>query len=262
MAIIGISGKKQTGKDTVANIIQYLSDDQVDKEETKFSEWLDHSRSIRYIKKSPWEVHRWADGVKDCVCIMIGCSREQLEDGDFKMRPLGEEWWYWIMYKEKYPYREYYESDFKYKSIEIQNKLIKHNLVMPTPRDFLQLVGTEGGRYLLHPNIWVNSLMNKYKKTTRKFGEFHDGDSMMAKLYPLWLVPDTRFVNEAKAIKEAGGIVIRIESNRADLTDKHASETALDDYKDFDYVVKCDGDMNDLAELIKPIYYEYEEKIK
>ena len=62
--IIGISGKALSGKDTVANIIQWL----ILKEEKD------------------------ADKLKDMVCLLLGCTREQLEDPKFKESTLGEEW--------------------------------------------------------------------------------------------------------------------------------------------------------------------------
>ncbi|WNN93672.1 deoxynucleoside monophosphate kinase [Arthrobacter phage CallinAllBarbz] len=41
---------------------------------------------------------------------------------------------------------------------------------------------------------------------------------------------DVRFPNEADAIKERGGIIVRIERRGIDDGDSHASETAMDDY--------------------------------
>ena len=48
-------------------------------------------------------------------------------------------------------------------------------------------------------------------------------------------MPDVRFPNEAKAIKKAGGKVIRF--TRSPHDDVHASETALQDYDGFDCVI-------------------------
>tara|TARA_R100001244_G_scaffold120565_1_gene90177 strand:- start:2776 stop:3039 length:264 start_codon:yes stop_codon:yes gene_type:complete len=51
----------------------------------------------------------------------------------------------------------------------------------------------------------------------------------------LAIVPDVRFPNEADAIKQAGGKVIRL--TRSPHDDQHESETALDDYEGFDHVL-------------------------
>ena len=60
-----------------------------------------------------------------------------------------------------------------------------------TVRDFLQKLGTDAMRMGLHDNVWVNALMVDY--TPDK-----DGD------LPSWIITDTRFPNEAQAIKDKG----------------------------------------------------------
>lgn len=65
-----------------------------------------------------------------------------------------------------------------------------------SPRELLQLLGTEWGRQAIHPEIWVRSLMERIKPW------LEDGVPVV--------VTDVRFDNEAKAIREAGGEVWRI----------------------------------------------------
>ena len=62
-----------------------------------------------------------------------------------------------------------------------------------TPRLVLQVWGTEVARKSYHDDIWIASLENKLRKT-------HDDV----------VISDCRFPNEIKAIKAAGGIVIRV----------------------------------------------------
>ena len=62
-----------------------------------------------------------------------------------------------------------------------------------TPRYVLQYWGTEVARKSFHDDIWIASLENKLRKT-------HDDI----------VISDCRFPNEIKAIKNAGGIVIRV----------------------------------------------------
>lgn len=84
-----------------------------------------------------------------------------------------------------------------------------------TPRKLLQIIGTEAGRKLIHPDIWVNSLFSSYKEGLN------------------WVITDVRFKNEAQIIKNKGGILIKI--TREELLSNstpHISETALDNYKD------------------------------
>jgi hypothetical protein len=62
-----------------------------------------------------------------------------------------------------------------------------------TPRYVLQVWGTEVARRSFHDDIWIAALENKLRKT-------HDDV----------VISDCRFPNEIKAIKAAGGIVIRV----------------------------------------------------
>ena len=98
-----------------------------------------------------------------------------------------------------------------------------------TVREFLQTLGTRALRDNLNENVWVNSL----------FGNFNESSQ--------WLITDTRFPNEADAIKEKGGIVVRVDRGLS--TGDHPSETALDDY-DFDYVIPNKGNIEELIEEV------------
>ena len=70
-----------------------------------------------------------------------------------------------------------------------------NRLDMPhlTPRYVLQVWGTEVARKSFHDDIWIAALENKLRKTQ---------DDVV--------ISDCRFPNEIKAIKAAGGIVIRV----------------------------------------------------
>jgi hypothetical protein len=63
-----------------------------------------------------------------------------------------------------------------------------------TPREALQTLGTEWGR-ALHPDVWIRMLIREH--ASHKSG----GVS---------IVPDVRFDNEARAIREYGGFVLAI----------------------------------------------------
>ena len=150
--IIGISGKINSGKDTIGQIIKIILD----------NPHLNNEGILNFLKKeiynneespyySSWQIKKFADKLKDIVCLLIGCTREQLEDKEFNEKELGEEWWF----NKIVP-----EHGFGTKLINWDKDLQpqKH-----TPRTLLQLIGTECGRKIIHPNIWCNSLMSKYK---------------------------------------------------------------------------------------------------
>lgn len=270
--IIGVSGKIGSGKDTVGSIIQYLyyvhSDIDVDKKlsyeafnKTDRANNLLVSNVVPIIKK-------YADKLKDIVCVLLSCTREQLEDRDFKETELGEEWWYFIeteLAKDSKDNSIYLIYDYNTNREKENSKYYK--LVKPTPRLLLQLMGTECGRQILHPNIWVNSTMIDYKSKIRKddgfvYTEMTNGTTVKWKdtpefeplHYPNWIITDVRFPNEAKAIKQREGINIRLQrGGDYDIDNKqHESETALDNYE-FDYIIDNNYTIEALIEQVREI---------
>lgn len=246
--LIGISGHKESGKDLVARIIQYLryreenpnfSTDSISS--INLSNYFQYGfclfptngeECINIIEESGLENRKFADKVKDIVCLLIGCTREQLEDRDFKEKPLGEEWWiYRVKDTPHSPYRSVpYNKDHTFKSFYSMKE------IQTSPRILLQLLGTDFGREMVHPNIWINSLLNNYIPNVSK-----------------WLVSDVRFSNEVEAIQQKGGVVVRIVRDE-NTSDKHTSEVVLNNYGNFDFVVKNDGTIADLIQKIKEIY--------
>ena len=287
MSIISISGRLNSGKDSVAALIQYLIwKDKVNKGEIpltnlSFEDFLQLTIG-RII--SGWEVKKFADKLKDITCMLLGCTKEQLEDRDFKEKELGEEWKRYILhyqFQDKYG-RFRFEEMFSSEKDALQFKdnleqcdaygIVEEKL---TPRLFMQLLGTECGRKILHPNIWVNSLMTEYKESlphTKDLFDVPEVEAPDAKettwikdQYPNWIISDTRFPNELKAIKDRGGITIRV--NRPDFVEnaltgekfpvkvhrnEHPSETALDN-AEFDYVIENSGSLKDLEEKVLEI---------
>jgi hypothetical protein len=216
--IIGVNGKIGSGKDTVGQIIQYLTTypenlrvNPVFNQGFEYS--LDYSKNNEGFSfhNSDWEIKKFAGKLKQIASILTGATLEQLEDQDFKKREMGPEWGI-------------------------------------TYRELLQKVGTEAMRNVIHENVWVNALMVDYGKniwdpTLNDFIE------------PNWVITDMRFPNEMDAVKAKGGITIRV--NRTNRWNKpqdieHASETALDNHK-FDYVIDNNGSISDLVDKVKNI---------
>lgn len=231
--LIAISGKLGSGKDEVANMINQMATE-------------------KYI------IVKFAGKLKEIVCLLLGCTREDLEDRDFKNKELGEEWWYYNSKLEGLlDYRTY--KHFEYESID---------LIKLTPRLLLQLLGTECGRNIIHPNIWVNSLFADYRciddSKRVSMGNVIDYNDCV---FPKWLISDIRFTNEASSLKGRGGIIIRINRPRVGIEhimdgtqrlaqkpiEEHESEIGLDDYSDFDFVIENDGSLEDLREKVKNI---------
>lgn len=282
--IIAISGKINSGKDTVGKIIQYLTAQNeavLDINMPDREYWINISYEDYFKHKMiahKWKIKKFADKLKDIICLLINCTREQLEDESFKSKELGEEWWYWYM-----------KLDGGYSPIILDyltttKKELKNyeglELVKPTPRFLLQFIGTNLLRNQLHPEIWVNSLMNEYKPLSNLCEHYtqawvngignclcnishkqSEGFKTMCEVeskYPNWVITDTRFINELEAVKKRGGITIRVVRPVHALSQKnhcgilHPSETALDN-AEFDYIIDNNGSIEELIEQVKQI---------
>lgn len=110
-----------------------------------------------------------------------------------------------------------------------------------TYRELLQKIGTEAMRDNIHTDVWVRALFSDYKKKTISWDT--DGNSTLD-AYPNWIITDCRFPNEADAIRDRGGYILRID-RPGTANGTHPSETALDDYL-FDWVISNSGDLDDL----------------
>jgi hypothetical protein len=229
MAIIGIFGYAGSGKDTVGKIIQHkLSHTEVNIKDI-LEEPLMHGWWLE--EKSGWEIKKWAGKLKTVASLITGIDVEKFEDQEFKKTELGPEW----------NTIKKYESDAPW--ISEGGEAYEERM---TVRDLLQKLGTEAMREGLHTNVWVNALMADYKP-----GPFYPEVSTEdhAKL-PNWIITDTRFPNEAQAIKDKGGVVIKVDRPGVSAINTHTSETALDDWN-FDYIIHNNGDINQLEEIVK-----------
>jgi len=243
MKIVGIAGKKQSGKNTVANILHGI----VLKEQGMISEYTISSDGKLLIKTD--EIVEWSE---------FDITRK---DNEF------------ISYAERamYPYVKLYSFADALKTIcidlfnipfenvygtnEQKNEKIDHLkwCNMPTwrssklvdsmtAREFMQYFGTDIMRKMWEP-IWCQNTVNR----------------IAAEQSQLAIVADVRFPNEVDIIKDAGGIVIKL--NRDLFEDEHASETQLDaknyNQKNFSYVVDNQGEgrtIERLQSVIEDLY--------
>jgi len=202
MAIISISGKIGSGKDTVACIIQELS------------------------KDKKWEIKKWAYKLKEVASLLTGIPVHKFEDQEFKKTDLSHEW-----DKPNYINNEYVGT------------------VPMKVREFLQILGTESIRDVLHTNTWVNALLSDYKTCSTVFTTQNDVD-----VEDYWIITDTRFPNELAAAKAKGAITLNvIRSSDNEVGTSHSSETALDDYIDWDDVIYNDSTLDDLTAKVREV---------
>ena len=141
-------------------------------------------------------------------------------------------------------------------------------------KEYYPIVGTECGRNIIHPNVWVNVTMNSYKpidcsgNVKCSLAGKPDVSCNKCPQYPNWIITDVRFPNEVEAIKKRDGFIIRLQHEPFKWIDndalametgkniphvkEHYSETALDLYK-FDYVINNNGTILELIEEVQQI---------
>lgn len=121
------------------------------------------------VQKKGYTKMSFADTVKDATAAVFGWPRALLE-GDTQasreFRETPDDWW---------------SKRFDYSF---------------SPRLALQMMGTEAGRDVFHPDIWVYSLERKME------------------LYPNVVIADVRFPNEIQFIQNKGGFVIRVKRGK------------------------------------------------
>ena len=247
MRLIGIAGKKQSGKNTVANILHGI----VLKEQGMISEYTISPDGQLLIKTD--EILEWAE---------FDITRKDNEFVSYAERAM-------------YPYVKLYSFADSLKTIcidlfnipfenvygtnEQKNEKIDHLkwCNMPTwrssklidsmtAREFMQYFGTDIMRKMWEP-IWSKNAVNRITKEQSE----------------LAIVADVRFPNEVDVIKDAGGIVIKL--NRNLFKDEHSSETQLDkkkyNQKNFDYVIDNQGEGKTIARLQNIIETLYKDSL-
>ena len=130
-------------------------------------------------------------------------------------------------------YRLYSWAGFQVRQYYAENPKAK-NIILPvlnrTPRQVLIAVGNKMRDQ--DENVWINVCL----KTPCDY----------------LFVPDLRFPNEVKAIRESGGYVIKV--NRSSVPIKNdGADDPLANYEDWDMVVNNEGTLSDLMTNVKII---------
>lgn len=249
--IVCLAGAKESGKTTAANFLHghllklnevireyemtkagelrvnthYMKDGEV-KEDMGV---LDLSRKddlyTQYADQMIWpyvKMYNFADALKELCVTMFDISHEQAY-GTYKNSLTKLKW-------ENMPGvitprdAENFLSKLGYSpEPEILSEIfdgiaIIHKPGFMTAREVLQFVGTDIFRRMYEP-VWVNLLMNKIKM-----------DSPLVAV-----IADCRFDNEARAVKEEGGILVYL--TRRPSEDSHSSEDGFSTFRDFNKTI-------------------------
>jgi hypothetical protein len=136
------------------------------------------------VEKYGFEKESFANSVKDSVSCIFNWNRELLEGSTEESR----------IWRESPD--EYWSNAFGYEL---------------TPRKALQLMGTEVGREIFHPNIWVHSTFRRMNPDSN------------------YVISDVRFPNEIFEIRKFGGFVFRVKRGKDPEWYSHIRDLEYDD---------------------------------
>lgn len=217
--IIVISGLKNSGKDTVADMLQYCLS--VPEPFRKY--WM--YRHYRYAFNSTYEKVAFADSLKDTLSVLFGIPIEKFYERDFK-----EHFYIKGLEITNSPDNVLDESSF----IEMLSKkdfsFLKTHFI--TIRQLLQCFGTEIVRDLFGDAFWAERAMK------------HTFDKM--------IITDLRFKVELEAVRKRNGLVLYIDNPNC-TPEQHASESEVLEMKnnhDFDFIIENNGTLEDLFNKI------------
>lgn len=116
-----------------------------------------------------------------------------------------------------------------------------------SPRQLMQLFGTEFGRMLIKPTIWTDMMEARILQSIKA------GDCDIA-------VTDVRFRTEAELILRLGGQLWRIHRPDSDTTchSSHVSETEIEDLHAQHYLMN-DGTLEQLHEAVDGLLFPIQE---
>lgn len=216
--IIGIAGRRNAGKDTVASMINYIFNVGVSK--ATYNEYV--------VKKNYYDINNdriihFADIIKDILSNIYSIPRKYFDDRKYK-----DELWYCINSNTFIPENSRY-TDKDIFIVEIDTlKSFSLNTIINTNknknvciklRTLMQYFGTNICRNNLDNDICIKATMNKAVD--------------IAETRKICIIPDVRFANEAKAIQcnssSLYGGVIKINIDNCDIIE-HESEIIDIDY--------------------------------
>jgi hypothetical protein len=219
-SIIGISGKKLSGKSTFSNYITglhmvstgvvgefYISDEghlilgeEVVSVDDIFAR--DSTHILKKILGPHISVYNYAECLKRNVCIDVLGLDESCFSQEGKTKPTQYKW----------------KQFRKFLSPETKKLANGKDDEFMTVREILQVVGTDIFR-TINNDVWVNATLRRIEKEAPAVA----------------IVNDIRFPKEVEGIQKMGGKVIRL--LRSVESDGHSSESELDSYDGFDAVI-------------------------
>lgn len=215
VTIVGIKGFKGSGKDTVASMISYILHDGIMK--ANYDTWLLYHKND-FIENDEIIIH-FADKLKDDISEFCGIDRKLLDRQDVK-----EENYY--NFKTGIVSTNIKDADVVINDIDefdydnLSSLLFLYNNISIKIRVLLQYYGTN----IIRNHFWREAFI---RYTINKAFDIRNSKGQC-------IIADARFDNECEAIKQCGGMIIRIDrKSNNDNHDSHESEQITinkDDY--------------------------------
>lgn len=102
-----------------------------------------------------------------------------------------------------------------------------------SPRRLMQTLGTEWGRELINPELWVLLAKMRFLERRRRM-----------------IITDVRFENEADFVRSNGGIIVHMQPKQEYQVAAHISEDGID-VKEGDKIIVNDGSLEDLQTSVR-----------
>lgn len=220
--IIGIAGCKNSGKDTVASMINYIFATGITR--SNYADYIIRRKSIDISHKD--RIIHFADIMKDAMSIIFSIPRSAFDD---RVKKDNEYWDYFnhkfVTFGEIIRDKNHCIVDnliYNTLSNVIQHSAAKKQSLYIKLRTLMQYFGTDICRNYIDNNIWINSTMSKAIN--------------IAITRTLCIIPDVRFADEANAIRNNdkllyGGL---IKINRDNIDKDYYSSEHIDFNVDFE----------------------------
>lgn len=222
ISIVGIKGFKGSGKDTVASMISYILHNGIMK--ATYDKWLFFHKN-GFVENNEIIIH-FADKLKDDISEFCGIDRKLLDRQDIK-----EENYY--NFKTGIVSTNIKDADvviddidkFDYDNLAPLLFLYNNNISIKI-RVLLQYYGTN----IIRNHFWIEAFICY---TINKAFDIRNSKGQC-------IIADARFDNECEAIKQCGGMIIRIDRKSSnDNHDSHESEQIT--INEDDYVIDNTG---------------------
>ena len=121
-----------------------------------------------------------------------------------------------------------------------------------SPRYLFQTLGTEWGRELVHPDVWLYAMNAWIERLEREY-------LMQGLRLQGVVVSDVRFENEAALVRDHGGLLIHLVRENAPEVNQHISECGIQRH-DGDIVIRNDGTPEELYQKLDDVVMAFLEE--